>query len=408
MSKTLLILGGNSESIPGIHCAKKMGLYVVVCDKNPMAVGVKFADDYIENDIPRMEEGLNTLEQYHKNIRAIDGVLSFSQNAALAAARVAQRLALPGISVASAELIADKRAMKTCFSENKLRLPWYSSVDNVGALQDIVQSKGFPLLLRPAHQEDIGGILYLTKGIDLEWAFNYSISHSLNSHVIVEKFITGQQVSAESLIIDGDVYTPGVCDRNFEYLKRFSPYVIENGGNFPSLLPDDVQHKINHQMKKAAAGLGVTNGVLKGDFVVHQFKPYILGVTAGLNGDYFGTHQISISTGIDTLQVAILQALGEAIDLKTLAPKFTRAVSQRYLFAEPGRITEISGVDLARDLLCVEDVIVKAKVGDIIDAPVDANGWAGMVIAVGDNRDQANKHALDAFNHITLKTKQSF
>jgi len=405
MNKTLLILGGNAESIPGIHMAKKMGLHVVVCDKNPVAAGVKFADDHLGNDVLQTDEVLQTIEQYHNKVRPINGVLSFSPYASLTVARIAECLTLPGISRASAELIADKLAMKTRLRKDKLRLPWYSAVDDASQLQDIVQSKGFPLLLRPAKQKKAGGVVYISKGVDLAWAFNYTKSHALDDAVLVERFITGQQVSAESLILDGDVFTPGFCDRNYEYLKRFSPYVIENGGNLPSLLPDDVQDKINQQIKKAAHSLGISNGVIKGEFVVHQLKPYILGVTAGLNGGYIGTHLIPISTGVNVVQLVIQQALGETFELKELKPRFTRGVSQRYLFAEPGRIVEISGVDLARDLLCIEEVIVKAKVGDVVNSPVDSNSWVVMVIAVGDNRDQANKHVFDALNHITIKTE---
>ncbi|NOZ52521.1 MAG: ATP-grasp domain-containing protein [Gammaproteobacteria bacterium] len=405
MNRTLLILCGGAEAVPGIQLAKKMGLFVVVSDNNPTAVAVKFADDFIHVDTQKIDETLHAIEHYNNNIRAINAVLSFSMQASVAVAHIAELLTLPGISVASAELVADKLATNQCLAKAQLRLPWYSRVNDSKQLEEIVAAQGLPLILRAAKQSNACRVLRLTKGVDLEWAFKHCMRHSLNGNVVVEKFIAGQQVSAESLLVDGDVYTPCYCDRNYEYLTHFSPYIIENGGNLPSFLPDNVQDKISTQIKTAAASLGIMNGVIKGDFVVNQLEPYLVGITTGLNGGYFGTHQIPLSTGVNAGKLVIQQALGDPIDLKALRAKFMRAVSQRYLFAEPGRITEISGVNLARDLLCVEAVIIKAKVGDIVDTPIDADSWAAMVIAVGDNRDQANKHAFNALNHITIITE---
>jgi len=47
MGRTLLIISGGIEAIPGIRLAKEMGLHVVVSDMNPDAPGFGLADDRI-------------------------------------------------------------------------------------------------------------------------------------------------------------------------------------------------------------------------------------------------------------------------------------------------------------------------------------------------------------------------
>src|SRR6202023_1574351 len=47
ISKTLLVVGGGIEAIPGLQKAKSLGLYVVVSDANPEAPGFRSADDCI-------------------------------------------------------------------------------------------------------------------------------------------------------------------------------------------------------------------------------------------------------------------------------------------------------------------------------------------------------------------------
>jgi len=45
--KTLLIISGGIEAVPGIQLAREMGLFVVVSDINQNAPGFKYANDHI-------------------------------------------------------------------------------------------------------------------------------------------------------------------------------------------------------------------------------------------------------------------------------------------------------------------------------------------------------------------------
>ena len=47
MNQNLLIVGAGIETIPAILEAQKMGIYVIVTDKNPNAPGIKYANDFL-------------------------------------------------------------------------------------------------------------------------------------------------------------------------------------------------------------------------------------------------------------------------------------------------------------------------------------------------------------------------
>ena len=79
------------------------------------------------------------------------------------------------------------------------------------------------------------------------------------------------------MIVNGQCFTPGFSDRNYEYLDTYAPFFIENGGDLPSHLPQDIQIKVKDLVSRAAAALGVTNGTVKGDIVVHNGEPYVEG-----------------------------------------------------------------------------------------------------------------------------------
>ena len=174
--------------------------------------------------------------------------------------------------------------------------------------------------------------------------------HSPTERVMVEEYLSGPQVSTESIVVNGRCYTPGFSDRNYEYLERYAPFFIENGGDLPSHLPQDIQDKVKDVVARAAAALGITNGTVKGDIVVHNGEPYVIELAARLSGGFFCTREIPLNTGVDFIGAAIKLALGEAISPDELEPKKFTPVIQRYAFPKPGRVTRVSGAEEARKI----------------------------------------------------------
>ncbi len=87
--------------------------------------------------------------------------------------------------------------------------------------------------------------------------------------------------------------------------------MIENGGDLPSYLSTSDQSLIIDTVESTAAALNIKNGVIKGDMVLSNGKPYIIEVAARLSGGYFCSHEIPHSTGVDFVGNAIRLALGE-------------------------------------------------------------------------------------------------
>ena len=58
MRQTLLIINAGIEAIPGIHKARELGLYVVVCDGKQDAPGFEIADDGIGIEEERLNRAL--------------------------------------------------------------------------------------------------------------------------------------------------------------------------------------------------------------------------------------------------------------------------------------------------------------------------------------------------------------
>jgi biotin carboxylase len=405
MTKTLLIISGGIEAADAARRAREMGLYVVVSDRDPEAPGFAFADSCLIADVYGAHETASAAERYNRKIRKIDGVICVAADAPVTAATVSERLRLPGISVATAELACDKLAMKRRFASCGVPVPWFAEVHTVQELQRVAIERGRNLVIKPVDSRGSRGVQRIAQVEDLTKAFTLARSHSPSERVMVEEYLDGPQVSTESVVIEGRCFTPGFSDRNYEYLDTYAPFFIENGGDLPSHLPPETQDAVKDVVARAAAALGVTNGTVKGDIVVHDGKPYVIELAARLSGGFFCTREIPLNTGVDFIGCAIRVALGEAVSPEELKPRAMTPVVQRYAFPKPGRVVSVAGAEEARDVAGIAEVVVTAKPGDVIAPAGDKRPSAAMVLATGATREAALASANDALSRLKIATQ---
>ncbi|WP_291494052.1 acetyl-CoA carboxylase biotin carboxylase subunit family protein, partial [Desulfurella sp.] len=190
---------------------------------------------------------------------------------------------------------------------------WFCQIDSLKHLKYVVNEKKFNLVIKPADSRGARGVLRITKDIDLDWAYNYSLSYSPSKRVLVEEFIDGPQISTEAVIIDGNGVNVGFSERNYEYIDKFAPYIIENGGQMPSSLPQKIKNEISSLTLEAGKAIGIYNGTVKGDMIYSSEGAKVIEVAARLSGGFFSTDQIPLSTGVNLVETAIKIALGEQV-----------------------------------------------------------------------------------------------
>ncbi len=402
--KTLLIISGGIEAIHGVRRAKELGCHVVVSDVNPEAPGFALADDRLIASTYDAEATADAAERYHRDVRRIDGVITIGADVPLTVATVAQRLGIPGIPIEAACLAQDKLAMKQRFVAAGIPVPWFAPLPSAATLERIVAERGDALVVKPVDSRGGRGVQRLHPAMDLPAVWQRAAAQSPTRRVVVEAFLTGPQISTESILIDGRGYTPGFSDRNYEHLDRYAPYFIENGGDLPSHLPLATQDAVRRTAEAAGRALGIITGNIKGDMVVVDGKPHVIELAARASGGYFCTREIPLNTGVDFIGAVIKLSLGEHVAPADLMPKIFRPVVQRYAFPAPGRVTRVAGTDEARALPGIEELLVTVKPGDTIRAPTDSNCTAAMVLATGASVSAARANAERALAALKIET----
>ena len=405
LKKNLLILSGGIEAIEGIKVAKKMGLQTIVCDGNKNAPGKSYADEFLIGNIYDPIEIKNVISKYRKK-KSIDGVITIASDAVRSVSTVAKQLNLSGNSMKTSILSTDKLKMKKVFQKYSLPIPNFVGISSRNELHK--QIKHFSdAVLKPVDNRGSRGVIRINKNSDVDKAFDYSMNFSSSKKLILEKWLSGYQLSTESFVISGKTYLCGVADRNYSNLKNTFPYVIEDGGETPSRFYPKIKNELQKIMDVVAKAFEIKNGVLKGDIVLKNNRLYIIEIATRLSGGFWSTMSIPLVYRINLIEKAILLALG----LKTKPPpKQLRHYCyevNRYIFPNPGIIKNITKPPREKIPKYVTYLEVNAKVGDRVYAITNHPMRKGRIQVIGKTRNQCIKRVKKIRNLIKIKTNSN-
>ena len=378
----MLIIGGGVFQVPAIKTAKSMALKVVVTDYNPEAEGMLLADYPIEVSTRNINLTVNTAKQFHRAC-PLDGVMTVGTDASQTVAAVADALNLPGIPFEVAERATDKIKMRQVLKEKGVPVPDFRPIWTLEECQQAIQDMPLPLVIKPCDNMGARGVRKIERLDDLISAFREAKEASISGKLILEEFMEGPELSLDALVFEGSIHITGVADRIIER----APYFVEIGHTLPSALPEKQQSRAVAVFKQAIFALGIDIGAAKGDIKITPEGPKIVEIAARLSGGWMSAYTYPLSTGVNLYKAAIQIALGETpTDLK---PKTSLVSAERSLLPPPGKILSIQGVEEARKIKGVKEIILMKEAGDMAEEPRSNLGKVGYVITVGKTREEA-------------------
>lgn len=399
--KTLLILGAGKEQVAAINAAKAKGIRTLVLDFNPKADGRALADEFHLVSTRDRDAILNFVRSYAGKI---DGVMTIASDIPHMVSAAAEALGVRHIPLSVAETCVHKLHMKEKLSAAGVNVPAFARATSLGELQAFINEVGFPVVIKPVDNSGARGIQRLTRGMDIAAAFDYARGFAYSGQVIVEKFISGLQISTEGLFHDGVFYCTGFADRNYTRLDDSAPFMVEDGGDIPTVLNDADKKKVEAEFEKAARALGIDWGPAKGDMIFgNDGKPYVVEIAARLSGGNFCYDKVPWSTGVDIVDILVDMAVGNRIDPARFAPTRKLATSQRYFFPAAGTIKQIDGIAVAEAAPHIRKVDVWAGPGQTVAAAENHPSRVGYVIACAPTREEAVAAAEAAVARVKFR-----
>jgi biotin carboxylase len=225
------------------------------------------------------------------------------------------------------------------------------------------------------------------------------IDYPLDHRVLVEEYVQGSEFSVELFLENGQLKFASVTEKQ----KGSLPFFVELGHVVPSSITTHEQNRLLiNAAHEAALGIGLMMGPMHIELVLTDTGPSIIEIAARLGGDQI-MELLKMVWSVDLPLATIYQAFGYSFGSKQYS-KPVQGAAIRFLKAEPGRVTDIVGIEQAKNHKGVINVILEVELGDYVKSLENSEGRLGYVIAVGKDSKTAKEHAWESASLIKIIT----
>ena len=386
-----MIVGASVLQLPGILKAKEMGLYVGVADYNPKAIGIQYADEFFNASTMDEEAVLAAALQFNP-----DGIMTLATDMPMrGVAKVAEKLGLPGISYDTALKATDKFEMIKAFKAHDVASPWFFTVNSIEELKALEDQLCYPCIMKPTDNAGSHGVVLAKSFDDVIREYDYSRENARHGKVIIEEYLKGEEVSVEVMVVDGKANILQITDK----LTTGAPHFVEMGHSQPSRHLVTTQKAIKELATKACQAVGINQGPSHVEMMVTERGPVMIELGARMGGDNITTALVPLSTGIDMVKATIDVALGNVPDIE---PRLHCGSAIRYIDAPEGIIQSITGVEEARQMPGIRDVIMTKAVGEMSTPIHCSNDRIGSVIVQAETAEEAIMACEEAMKVIKI------
>ena len=126
------------------------------------------------------------------------------------------------------------------FKERGIESPWFYIVSDDMMLEKFKKRLSFPCIIKPIDNSGSRGVTIVNNIEQLNDSYLYSKMYSRNGSVIIEEFMTGNEVSVEIIVINGEPNVLAVTDK----LTTGAPHFVEMGHSQQSQLSNNNVEKL--------------------------------------------------------------------------------------------------------------------------------------------------------------------
>ncbi len=384
---TVLFLGASVSQVAAIKQARAAGWRVVAVDADPHAVGLPEADVAEAIDFTDVDRVAQAARRHR-----VDAVVAISTDRAVPiAAAVADLLGLPGIGPKTAHVMTDKAAMRTRLEEHAIPQPAFTVLSDEVEPTWELDAIGCPAVLKPADSGGQRGVYRIDDHASLATQLPLALTFSRNRRAILERYIEGRELNAIVVARDGYPTLLTLSD-------RLRPPGLGFGVGWIHLYPSELEHAYlktaGEVAISAVRALGLRNGIAFPQLLVTDTGDvFVVEVAARIPAGQMAD-LVRLGTGIDLVEIALAQALGDPVTDAMVAARFHRPLAVSFLTASPGilptgTVMSVDGLDRVRAAAGVLQADMYIQIGETIrPVQVDADR-RGYVIATADDQRQA-------------------
>lgn len=290
----LAIIGASTGQLPICMKAKEMGLETHCFAWEQGAVCKDVVDFFHPISITEKD----IIVEKCRELR-IDGVVSnASELTSEISSYIAEKLGLNGTSSNVLKKLHDKYYVRN-ISKNidGLSSPLFYKYEDC--------DRGlYPCIVKPCGGSAKRGVSFVNTPRDFQTAIKYAKDSSLGD-IIVEEFISGKELSVESISYKGIHHVIQITDKD----TSSAPHFVELGHHQPADISSSLQSKIKKVIPNLLTSIGYINGASHIEIKYRDEDIYLIEVNLRGGGDEISNKLVMMSSGVDYLRCMIEVAL---------------------------------------------------------------------------------------------------
>jgi hypothetical protein len=317
----------------------------------------------------------------------IDGIAAVADRPTFIAALIAEKTGVSWHPPGAAGICGNKHRMRGAFADAGLPAPAHRRVPTEGGPNTAPLGIGYPCVLKPLGLSTSRGVIRADNPREFA-AARVRIGALLEKlsrqerEIQVEQYIPGREFALEGLMTHGALRPIALFDKP-DPLE--GPFFEETIYVTPSRQSAALQREIFKTTEKAVAALGLHHGPVHAEMRVNESGVYMLEIAPRSIGGLCSRalrFRASGRSGTLTIEdLVILHAIGDLPEQLTPA---TPASGVMMMPVPRGGIFErATGIDEARSVPGVDDVIITAKPGERLTPLPEGASYPGFIFASG-------------------------
>jgi biotin carboxylase len=393
MSPTrVLVLGGKAGIV---RKAAALGFEVVHVQKlsafDPEAVpycGQLLLLDY--QDVPTVTAVVRALHEQ----RPIARVFTQTEAAQAVAGHLTDALGLPGNSARTTRVLHDKPALRALLnSEGIGPVPTLTDPDRE-ELRAFVETYG-AAVLKPTMGSGSLGVRKIASPEEVDPAWAWREEFGLDAFM-VEQLLLGPELSVETFSYGGVHRVVAVTG------KDTGGGVVELGHVIPASITEEESAAVRSLVTALLDAVGLADGPAHTELILTADGPRVVEAHSRRGGDRIN-ELVRLVHGVDLEEATYRLAAGT--ELLPAAHPAEGAAAIRFLLAEPGVVTEVTGIEAAEAVEGVVAVEVQVDIGDTVHELRWSEDRCGHVLVRAADTASAERLARRAAALIHIDTE---
>ncbi len=366
------------------------------------AIPVRFHEEWRSVDVV-----LKALES-----RPVSGVLVVGDRPSVMAAYIARLLGLPGHLPEAAVIARDKRLSRERLKAAGLPVPEFFAVPAAIDPSTLLSRVTFPVVIKPTVLSGSRGVIRADDALSFVTAFG-RVQRLLASNEIrelrdpeadviqIESYIPGTEYALEGLLEHGVFHTLAIFDKPDPLA---GPFFEESIYVTPSRVNVGIQRQIMEIVARAAKAIGLHHGPVHAECRVNSRGVYVLEVAARPIGGLCARTLRFVQAGEPSIgleQLLLRHSMGEPIGAWTREPEASAVMM--IPIPRSGVFRSVAGVDEARAVPGVDDMLVTAKPDQHLLALPEGASYLGFIFAHGPTPEAAEQSVRTAHGCLRLQ-----